>query len=452
MVAARDGDREALGALLGRHYPSTVRLCQRLLGNRWEAQDIAQEASLHALLGLDRLQDPARFGPWLHAIAANLARMTLRRRRHLSLELLLEGVEIVIWPRPAPTPESIQEARELHDLIIAALSELPASMRNVAIGYFLEGYSYAELADLLGVPLSTIKGRLFKGRRRLQERLGPLAIEVLRPDRRPPKELAMSDDRRVEVLIESVRKSLMTDHRVVVLRTRSGERDLPIWIGSWEGDVIALSLEGKQTERPLTHDLTLRLMEQLGATVRDVTISKIENSTFFAEIALVAGEQIHLVDARPSDALALAVRTAVPIFVAASVMEHAGVQVDPEFSPVLTYDPATFPRPSPFRIATWKYLGSLMLPESGAFDWDSMAAVAWGERFPMRDLELDGQPLTAVRLAADDDSAWLAVRPEMWQDVTTLAQRLIDQAAAVRAELEKARDPAAAADTSAPEE
>jgi RNA polymerase sigma-70 factor (ECF subfamily) len=101
LARAREGDRDALGLLIGRHYPAALRLCRRLLGAA-EAQDIAQEAALRAILGLDRLQDPQRFGAWLHAIAANLARMSLRRRRPLSLDTLEEGAALVVWPRPMP--------------------------------------------------------------------------------------------------------------------------------------------------------------------------------------------------------------------------------------------------------------------------------------------------------------------------------------------------------------
>src|SRR4051794_30047781 len=88
VIAARTGDREAFDLLLGRHYPSVVRRCQRMLGSPDEAHDVAQEAALQVFLSLHRLQQPTRFGAWFHAIAANLARKTLRRRRALSLEAL----------------------------------------------------------------------------------------------------------------------------------------------------------------------------------------------------------------------------------------------------------------------------------------------------------------------------------------------------------------------------
>src|SRR5512132_3341290 len=86
VTAILAGDREAFGPLLARWQASTLRLCRRLLGPGPQAEDVAQEAAVQAFLGLPRLADPARFGAWLHAIAANRARMALRRRRLLALE------------------------------------------------------------------------------------------------------------------------------------------------------------------------------------------------------------------------------------------------------------------------------------------------------------------------------------------------------------------------------
>jgi DNA-directed RNA polymerase specialized sigma24 family protein len=86
VAAVLAGDREAFGPLLAHWQPSILRLCRRLLGPGPLAEDVAQEAAVQAFLGLPRLTDPARFGPWLHAIAANQARMALRRRHRLALE------------------------------------------------------------------------------------------------------------------------------------------------------------------------------------------------------------------------------------------------------------------------------------------------------------------------------------------------------------------------------
>src|SRR6187397_1318074 len=119
------GERETFTPLLLRYYTSVARLCRRLLGPTPEAQDIAQEAALQAFLRLGELQDAARFGAWLHAIAANLARMELRRRRTLSLDAMTDGAAmIVLWAAGPHTPEEVHAARELHDTIVAALSDL----------------------------------------------------------------------------------------------------------------------------------------------------------------------------------------------------------------------------------------------------------------------------------------------------------------------------------------
>ncbi|HEX9373558.1 MAG TPA: bifunctional nuclease domain-containing protein, partial [Roseiflexaceae bacterium] len=332
VALALAGEGEVFGTLLLRYYASVARLCHRLLGPTSEAQDVAQEAALQAFLGLSTLNEPARFGAWLHAIAANLARMELRRRRTLSLEALQDpssssgrgAAMVVLWAAGPPTPEEVHAAREVHDTIVAALSELSVVNREVVIGFYLEGYSYAELAELLGVPVSTVKGRLFKGRRQLRETLAPTAREVLKPDRRPRKERLMEASELVEVKIESIRSSVLTQSRVVVLSEQGGERLLPIWIGVFEGDAIRLALEGYQPQRPMTHDLALRLITPLGAQVQHVVVNKLAETTFYAQITLAVDGQVHEIDARPSDAIALAVRAGAPIYVARSVFDTAG--------------------------------------------------------------------------------------------------------------------------------
>ncbi len=129
----------------------------------------------------------------------------------------------------------------------------------------------------------------------------------------------------VEVTIDSVRVSLMSNHRVVVLKETDGERFLPIWIGPFEADAITIELQGVEVARPLTHDLLKSLIYLLGAEVTRVVINDLSNDTFYARIVLDAeGEEME-VDSRPSDAIALAVRCAVPIQVADHVMDRASI-------------------------------------------------------------------------------------------------------------------------------
>lgn len=133
----------------------------------------------------------------------------------------------------------------------------------------------------------------------------------------------------IRVLIDSIRVSLISQHRVVVLKEQDGERFLPIWIGPYEADAITISLQGIHVARPLTHDLLKNLIESMRATVLHVVVTDLRDETFYATLVLeLDGETIE-VDSRPSDAIALAVRVSAPIYVDDDVMERAGIEREP---------------------------------------------------------------------------------------------------------------------------
>ncbi len=134
----------------------------------------------------------------------------------------------------------------------------------------------------------------------------------------------------VEMIIDSIRVSLMNYQRVVILKEKLADRYLPIWIGPAEADAIAVKLQGVTVQRPLTHDLLCSTIDALGATVESIIISDLKNDTFYAKIILnVDGGQLE-VDSRPSDALALAVRAEVPIYTEEVVLDKAGIILDRE--------------------------------------------------------------------------------------------------------------------------
>lgn len=137
----------------------------------------------------------------------------------------------------------------------------------------------------------------------------------------------------VEVTIDSVRISLMTQHRVVVLREKGSQRYLPIWIGAPEADAITLRLQGVQVERPLTHDLLVRILRTLGAEVQYVVVNDLRADVFYAQIVLEFNEREIRIDSRPSDAIALAVRAEVPLYVSEKVMNEASRLPDEDVSP-----------------------------------------------------------------------------------------------------------------------
>lgn len=148
----------------------------------------------------------------------------------------------------------------------------------------------------------------------------------------------------IEMTIESIRVSLMNYQRVVILKEKNTERYLPIWIGPAEADAIAVRLQEVNVARPLTHDLLRSVLDALGATVKYIVVNDLANDTFFARIVLeVDGRRLEI-DSRPSDAIALAVRTDVPIFADEAVLERAGVYLDREETTKVEGAPAPEPR------------------------------------------------------------------------------------------------------------
>lgn len=134
----------------------------------------------------------------------------------------------------------------------------------------------------------------------------------------------------IEMAIDSIRVSLMNYQRVVILKEKTANRYLPIWIGPAEADAIAVKLQNVELSRPLTHDLLQSVISTLGASVEYIVVSGLKEDTFYARLALsIDGGELDI-DSRPSDALALAVRVGAPIYAEESVLEKAGIILDEE--------------------------------------------------------------------------------------------------------------------------
>lgn len=132
----------------------------------------------------------------------------------------------------------------------------------------------------------------------------------------------------IEMTVESVRINLQTSQRVVILKATKQERYLFIWIAHAEAYAIAIELQGTSSPRPLTHDLLKNVITDLGAKIVSIVISDLVDDIFYARIILdVDGRHVEI-DARPSDAIALAVRARTPIYVEDSVLERAGVALE----------------------------------------------------------------------------------------------------------------------------
>jgi bifunctional DNase/RNase len=137
-------------------------------------------------------------------------------------------------------------------------------------------------------------------------------------------------DRLIAMNVVGVRVELPSNQPIVLLRETGGTRYLPIWIGANEATAIATALEGVQPPRPLTHDLMRSVIDAVGALATKVVITEMRDSIFFADLALdVDGDEVQ-VSSRPSDAIALAVRTGTPIFASPGVLDEAAVHFEEE--------------------------------------------------------------------------------------------------------------------------
>ncbi len=136
----------------------------------------------------------------------------------------------------------------------------------------------------------------------------------------------------IEVKVDSIRASLMSEHRMVVLKDTSAERYLPIWIGPYEAEAIFIRLRNYEAPRPLTHDLLNNVITEMGGEVSYIIVNDLRNDTFYARITVILnGRQVEI-DSRPSDAIALAVRANVPIYVEEKVMAQAGITPEADLS------------------------------------------------------------------------------------------------------------------------
>lgn len=134
----------------------------------------------------------------------------------------------------------------------------------------------------------------------------------------------------IELNVYSVLYSLLSRHRIVLLKESEGERYLPIWIGQPESEAIVMRLQETTVPRPMTHDLLCNVIKEMGGNIQYIIVNDLNDNTFFGRIAVEHENRLQLIDSRPSDAIALAVRSSVPIYAAESVMDRAAIVTSPE--------------------------------------------------------------------------------------------------------------------------
>ena len=127
----------------------------------------------------------------------------------------------------------------------------------------------------------------------------------------------------IEMAIKGLMVDPITNMPIIVLREAEGQRVLPIWVGVFEANAIALQVENVQTPRPMTHDLLKTVIDQLGGRVERIVVCELKENTFYATLHILTAGELVEVDARPSDAIALALRSGARIFVDEAVIQNA---------------------------------------------------------------------------------------------------------------------------------
>jgi RNA polymerase sigma factor (sigma-70 family) len=330
VALARTGDKDAFGLLAQRYQLPMQRFAMRLAADTESPQDLVQEAMIQAYLSLPGLRNPARFKSWLYGIMLNVCRSRLRDRKiaFFSLEAIIEGLSFFPAPFSAPelTPEKLAEEKEQYYAVLNAVGSLPPPDRDILLLFYYAQLSLPEIVKMLNLPAGAVKVRLYRARQRLKSVLEEHYPAMIPPQkrRRTMVKVTIADVIKVEPK-EGQEQPL--DNYVIILYDEARRRVLPIWVGPFEGESIAIGLSDLAVPRPLTHRFFSSLLQGINARVEEVRVVALKINTFYGLVKIRCGKKTCEIDSRPSDAMTLAVLNDVPIFVAEEVLETTAISI-----------------------------------------------------------------------------------------------------------------------------
>jgi RNA polymerase sigma factor (sigma-70 family) len=307
---ARLGRKEPMAELLRRHWDTAILLAGRVLRSPDLARDAVQEAAVAAMTDLERLRSPESFGAWFCGIALNVSRRWLRQ-----LQAEVPGLRPdlgVGLESASPDPAQAAEAADTAARVRGAIAALAHGQQHAVRLFYLQGLSHREVAAELGISVGAVKARLHQARAALAPKLVQFttATEV-------PAVTTTEGPEWVEVSVSGVLRTgdddpLQRKH-VVMLAERGGDGRLPIWIGPAEASVLALALESVETPRPFPYKLAAGLVEAAGAQITEVRVTRLLDAIFYACVVVRGPDGQREVDARPSDAVNVALASGAPI-------------------------------------------------------------------------------------------------------------------------------------------
>ena len=320
--AALRGDKESLGRLVQRHWQTAVFLAARVLGSQELASDAVQEASIAAMTGLDRLRSPERFGAWFCGITLHVAR---RWAGQLRSELPGAAADQAC---SLPGPAEAAERADIAARVRGAIALLADGQAQAVRLFYLQGLSHREVATELGISPGAVKARLHQARAALAPKLAdispsPTSTDTTTTTTMTAERNAMASSGTaqnpswVDVEVTEIRRASSDgDERgnlIMIISETGGNRRLPIWIGPSEGIALAMTLESTETPRPLTYKLAASLVTAADAEIAEVRITRLQAPVFYASVLINSAAGTREVDARPSDAVTLAITAGAPI-------------------------------------------------------------------------------------------------------------------------------------------
>jgi RNA polymerase sigma factor (sigma-70 family) len=365
VVLTRSGQKEVFGCLAQRHRPRALRTAFSMVGSDALAQELVQEALLQAYFSLDRLRDPERFASWLQGIVRNVCRSHVRQDRRppmLSWDELASDAAAIA--PAAGDPAWVVERRDREQAVLEAVERLSAPNRRATILFYYEQLSLQEVAAALRISVTAVKGRLHQSRRQLRERLVslcPEGVTTMSQRKRQKKMLKVDvvpvshhNDSRLDY--EDPRTSEAHARRFLLrtlmsqgagltrdwvgLMEEARQRFLPFHVG-WDASGIAAVLEGTSTEVAPAMALMYRLLKETNTRVEAVRIAPLTDGILHSVIQMRQGETPREVQARPGDAIALAVQTGGAVYVAPEMMEEGTWDLSDPIAQVQRIRPAS---------------------------------------------------------------------------------------------------------------
>jgi RNA polymerase sigma factor (sigma-70 family) len=312
------GDKQAYGELINRYWGMVYQLAWQHLAEPMLAEDRAQEAFLQAFLSLEHLQQPAQFRAWIYGITLNLCKNFLRKQQPLDFFADFEDD----WQEAIASPDTLAEFIELRSVLQESVSQLSQANQEALNLYYYEGFSLAEIASILRISSTAVKGRLHKSRQALKRQLAQLF---------PSQTLVKGLKKMIPVQIVDISQQVKSNNlganyplsQLLLFNEESRRALVVFWIEADQALAIAQILAGYTPQRPRQHDFAAKLIEATGASLEFVLLDHIAGEIPYATLNLKTKAGKTSIDARPGDAVVLALSLKAQVFVSEKMWEKA---------------------------------------------------------------------------------------------------------------------------------